>query len=267
MQIAAEIHGFHFPFVPFVDFKSVTDKVHEGTAAVVFKAGDRTEEAALRLEKLIRQVPGKGRRLVFISESGEGVLYILVIALIPGPADQGGPGRVFLGDFFPQKGRKKGEGLPGIGEIGAVRFPILRCQGAFFRGIAQAAELGKEERRLRVIVVIVHGRHGHVQHLLCPGEGQVGEELFFMHFLQQAFTENEAAVFENLLPLQLGEEASFFYAAGKFPFHDAGNEDSCSFHGIAPVHAGDGDMVQGRGNGGVGEGSEAVFEDGEKILF
>ena len=101
MKVVAEIHGFHFPFVPFVDFKSVTDKVHEGTAAVVFKAGDRTEEAALRLEKLIRQVFGKGRRFVFVLVSGEGLLYVFSFALVLRPPDQGCPGGPFFGDFFP----------------------------------------------------------------------------------------------------------------------------------------------------------------------
>ena len=267
VKVIAEIERFHFPFVPLVYFKAVADKVHEGAASVAFKAGDGAEEAASRFKEPLRQLSRKRRCFVFIPETGKGVGDVIFIAPVLCPAHQAGPGRVFFRHFFPEYGGKQGEGLPGIGEIGAVPFPVLRREGALFGSIAQAAELGNEEGRLRVIMVIVYGGHGDVEGFLRSGEGEVREKLLLVHLFQKAFAENEAAVFENLLPFQFREEASLFHAAGKFSFHRAGNEDGIRFHGITSVHAGDGHMVQGGRNGGVGEGGKAVFKDGEEILF
>ena len=116
-------------------------------------------------------------------------------------------------------------------------------------------------------MVIVYGGQGDIEGLPCSGEGQVGEELFLVYLLEKAFSEDETAVPIDFLPLQLREEAPFFHPSGKFSFHCAGDEDHRRFHGIAPVHARDGYMIQGGRDGGVGKGGKAVFEDGEEALF
>ena len=114
MEVIAEVQGFHFPFIPFVDFKAVADEVHVGAAAVVFKAGDGAEETASRLEELVRQISGKGRHFIFIPEAGKGFVCILSIALVPGPFHKGCPGGAAVWNFFTEKGWQKGEGLGGL---------------------------------------------------------------------------------------------------------------------------------------------------------
>ena len=127
-------------------------------------------------------------------------------------------------------------------------------------------QLGNEEGGLRIIMVVIHGGHSDVEGPASAGEGQVHEELLLVHFLQQVRTEDKAAVPVDFLLFRFREEAAFLDAFRKFPFYGAGDEDCLRLHTIAPVHAGHRHVVQGRGNGGIGEGREAIFEEGTEIF-
>ena len=74
MKVVAEVQRLHVPFIPLVDVEAVLHKVGKGTAAVVFKPGDGTEETALGFEEPGRQVPGKRSSVVLIVETGEGLV-------------------------------------------------------------------------------------------------------------------------------------------------------------------------------------------------
>lgn len=114
MEVIAEVQGFHFPFIPFVDFKAVADEVHVGAAAVVFKAGDGAEETASRFEELVRQISGKGRHFIFIPEAGKGFVCVLSIALVPGPFHKGCPGGAAVWDFSRRRDGRRERAWAGL---------------------------------------------------------------------------------------------------------------------------------------------------------
>ena len=87
-----------------------------------------------------------------------------------------------------------------------------------------------------------------------------------MDHLHEIIPEGELAVFIERLLFPFREEAALFDALGEFAFDHAGNEDDFRFHRIAAIHACHGHMVEGRRDGGVGEGRETVFEEDAEIF-
>ncbi len=269
VEVVAKVYGFRGAVVPLAEGEAVGEEILVRAGAVFLQSGDGGEEAAAGLEEFFCQLFREWQSGVVIGEAEKFFLEErLAFRLRHRPGGEGSPGGGSGGRAFAEHQREERECLRRIGEEGRV-VPVRRGgeDFLFLREIAQLFHLGHQERRERLLPFVTGGRHGEVEGVGAAGHGEVHVELLLLHHLHQIISKEQLAVFCQLLLFYFREETGFLDALGEFAFDDAGDEDHFRFHGVAAVHAGDGDVVQGRRDGGVGERREAVFEEGEEGLW